>query len=211
MAVPRQHRLHGIVEPGLELGEQWDRALLSRPEALLIAEFLDLPRDTEERPVDGQHLMGITGALQQAGRFRQKAAGVHMSADFRALFAEVKRIVPGVRYRPSGSRGNRSGTSAAHPGTGVGEFVDDRGWPMAVILGVKPELRFVRLAPTRIVVVPRQGRIVLPDVPGFEHLRDHSTVQPLKQLRALRQPLGHQGTGELDPEAGETAGNAIQR
>ena len=46
--VLRQHRVHGIVEPGLELGEQRDCSLLSSPQPLLIGEAFDLPLDAKE-------------------------------------------------------------------------------------------------------------------------------------------------------------------
>ena len=55
--VLRQHRVHGIVEPGLELGAQRDCSLLSRPQPLLIGEAFDLPLDAKERLVEREGLV----------------------------------------------------------------------------------------------------------------------------------------------------------
>ena len=49
----RERRVDGLVRPGLELCEQPDRSLLSRPPPLLIGEVLDPPLDTQERLVEG--------------------------------------------------------------------------------------------------------------------------------------------------------------
>lgn len=136
---------------------------------------------------------------------------MHIAGDFRDLPGEVKRIVPGIGIGLQVGAVVLQERQGRIAGSRLGERVDDERRSMAVVLGLDPELRFIGLAPGRIVVLQRQGGIVGIDVPGIEHLEHHPPVQPLEELGAVHQPLGHQGMGELDPEAGETPGDAIQR
>jgi hypothetical protein len=103
-AVLRQHRVHGVVEPGLDPGEQRDSTFLASPEPLLIGQVFDLPLDAEELLVEGQRLMGAAGGLQQISGLDEASARMHIAGDFRDLPIQEQRIVP--RHRPAGSRGS---------------------------------------------------------------------------------------------------------
>jgi hypothetical protein len=79
----RQHGMHSLVEPGLELGEQRNGFLLPLPEPVRITQIFDLSLDAEEGFVERQRLVWSSRLLNQVRGFRELAAGMQATTVIR--------------------------------------------------------------------------------------------------------------------------------
>ena len=91
-----QHRVHSIVEPGFELGEQRNALRLPFAQAFLIAKILDLSLDAEYLFVIRQRLMRPAWGLEQVCCLHELTARVNIAGHFCDFPGEEQWVVAGI-------------------------------------------------------------------------------------------------------------------
>ena len=104
-AVFRQHRVHCVVEPGLELGEQRDSLFLPLPQPFFVTEIFDLPLYAEQLLVKRQRLVWPSRFLKRVGGFR--------ASGYFCLLTARHAVRPSARSIPLCSSSQRRLPSAA--------------------------------------------------------------------------------------------------